>query len=123
MSQEKKTILIADDDPGILDALKIMLEEVGGYQVDTTMFGESVLQKNDDLPDLILLDLWMSGIDGREICEKLKSNEDTKHIPVMIFSANKDIKHIANSVGADDYLPKPFQMKELLAKVEKHLNK
>ncbi|UII31118.1 response regulator [Fulvivirga ulvae] len=117
MQEEKKRILVADDDPSILDVLEIMLAEIGGYQVETTANGKSVLELKDDLPDLILLDLWMSGMDGREICTKLKSQDTTRAIPVIIFSANRDIQTIAETAGADDYIAKPFQMNELLEKV------
>lgn len=118
MTEEKKRILVADDDPSILDVLQIMLAEVGGYHVETSTNGKSVLELEDNLPDLILLDLWMSGMDGREICEKLKSDERTKNVPVIIFSANRDIQTIAETAGADDYIAKPFQMNELLEKVK-----
>lgn len=118
MTEEKKRILVADDDPSILDVLQIMLAEVGGYHVETSTNGKSVLELEDNLPDLILLDLWMSGMDGREICEKLKSDEKTKNVPVIIFSANRDIQTIAKTAGADDYIAKPFQMNELLEKVK-----
>lgn len=117
MSEEKKRILVADDDPSILDVLEIMLAEIGGYLVETTASGNSVLELEGNLPDLILLDLWMSGMDGREICTKLKSQDNTKTIPVIIFSANRDIQTIAETAGADDYIAKPFQMNELLEKV------
>ncbi|GAA0194156.1 hypothetical protein GCM10009122_57420 [Fulvivirga kasyanovii] len=117
MSEEKKRILVADDDPSILDVLEIMLVEIGGYQVETTANGNSVLELGDNLPDLILLDLWMSGMDGREICTQLKSQATTRAIPVIIFSANRDIQTIAETAGADDYIAKPFQMNELLEKV------
>ncbi|ELR71126.1 response regulator receiver modulated metal dependent phosphohydrolase [Fulvivirga imtechensis AK7] len=109
--------MVADDDPGILDVMKIMLEDVGGYEVETTTDGESVLEIQHDYPDLILLDLWMSGINGSEVCKTLKNNEETKAIPVIIFSANRDVGIISKSVAADDYIAKPFQMSDLLAKV------
>lgn len=111
--------MVADDDPGILDVLNIMLAEIGGYDVTTTSNGQSVMDLREDYPDLFLLDLWMSGIDGREVCQHLKSSDKTKHIPVIIFSANRDVKTIAEAVGADDHLAKPFQMTELLDKVKR----
>lgn len=115
----RKKILVADDDPSILEVMKIMLEQVGGYKVTTTTDGESVLDLRNELPDLVLLDLWMSGSDGSEICKSLKSNERTKNLPVIIFSANRDVDIISKSAGADDYLAKPFQMDDLLEKVER----
>lgn len=114
----KKRVLVADDDPSILDVIYIMLTEVGGYEVTTTANGESLLNMSGELPDLILLDLWMSGMDGTQICKALKANEETKSIPIIIFSANRDIKNIAESVGADGFVAKPFQMDELLEKIK-----
>lgn len=116
---EKKKILIADDDYDILDAMKIMLQEMGGYDVHVTTDGHSVLDCNNLEPDLIFLDLWMCGVNGKDICKALKSCTRTKHIPVIIFSANSDIKVVAEKAGADDYLPKPFAMRELLAKTNR----
>ena len=81
----KKKIMVADDDAGIVDALKILLEEFD-FEVDTTMNGNTVHDVKDEMPDLILLDLWMSGMDGRDICRHLKSQEGTKHIPIIIVS-------------------------------------
>lgn len=120
MSEDRKKILVADDDPSILDVLKLMLEQVGGYEVITTPDGESVLElrtTTDKLPDLILLDLWMSGIDGRDVCKSLKSDDKTKDLPLIIFSANRDVEMISREAGADDFIAKPFQMDDLLEKV------
>ena len=61
-------ILIAEDDPGILDAMEIMLD-INGYEVQTTDNGASVLAMKNDFPDLLLLDIWMSGMDGKAICK------------------------------------------------------
>ena len=71
-----------------------------------------------ELPDLLLLDIWMSGEDGRDICKKLKQSELTKNIPVIMVSASKDIKESALAAGADDFLAKPFEMNELLGKIK-----
>jgi DNA-binding response OmpR family regulator len=121
MGDTKKKILVADDNPAILDALKIMLEEKG-YEVETTVDGATAQDMHDNLPDLLLLDIWMSGIDGRDICKHLKSAAATKHIPVIMVSATKDIEHIAKDSGADDFISKPFQMEHLMAMVAKYVN-
>ncbi len=118
---DKKKILVADDDQGIVDAIKLMLETVG-YDVATTVDGETVLKLKEELPDLLLLDIWMSGQDGRDICRYLKGREDTKRIPVIMISANKDTETIAKQVGADDFVSKPFEMDELLEKIERLVN-
>ena len=109
--------MIADDDPGIVDAIELLLE-FEGYQVSTTIDGSTVLDMKMELPDLLLLDIWMSGEDGRDICKKLKQSELTKNIPVIMVSASKDIKESALAAGADDFLAKPFEMNELLGKIK-----
>ena|ERR1017187_9044065 len=122
MGDTKKKILVADDNPAILDALKIMLEEEG-YEVETTVDGATAQDMKGHLPDLLLLDIWMSGIDGRDICKHLKSAAATKHIPVTMISATKDIEQIAKDSGADDFISKPFQMENLLAIVAKYVSR
>lgn len=117
MKKKAKKILIADDDPAIVDALQFMLEETG-YEVITTLSGEAVPKMFEQKPDLLLLDIWMSGQDGREICRKLKSQASTGKIPIMMISANKDTEEIAKVSGANDFLSKPFEMDELLKKVD-----
>src|SRR5665213_268274 len=107
MVKTKKKILVADDNPAILDALKIMLEEEG-YEVETTEDGAAAQNMQQPLPDLLLLDVWMSGIDGRDVCKHLKSVAATKHVPVIIVSATKDIEEIARAAGADGFISKPF---------------
>lgn len=111
----KKTVLVVDDNQGILDVMKLMLEQ-GGFSVDVNLDGSGVLKLTAPLPDLIFLDLRMSGHDGSVLCSGLKADKVTKHIPVVILSANGNIKKIASDCGADSYLTKPFQMKEMLEK-------
>ena len=112
-----KKVLIADDDPGIVDAIEMLLE-FEGYAVTSTVDGATVLNLKNDLPDLLLLDIWMSGEDGRDICKKLKEDDTKKHIPVIMISASKDIRESAMAAGADDFLAKPFEINELLSKIK-----
>lgn len=116
----KKKVLIADDDIGILEAMQIMLEDAG-YEVTTTVDGKSVLDMKGDLPDVLLLDIWMSGIDGTNICKYLKSQKRTKHIPIIMCSANRETQKLTKECGAEDFLTKPFEMNDLLAKVNKYV--
>ena len=109
--------MIADDDPGIVDAVEMLLE-FEGYEVMSTVDGTTVLDMKGELPDLLLLDIWMSGEDGRDICRKLKHEPITKDIPVIMISASRDIEASALVAGADDFLAKPFEMDELLKKIE-----
>ena len=68
---QQKKIMIADDDAAIVDVIELILS-FEGYTVRSTLKGETLMDMNDNFPDLILLDIWMSGWDGREICKKLK---------------------------------------------------
>jgi len=114
--------MIADDDPGILDAVGIILE-FEGYEVKSTLNGLTILNMEDNFPDLLLLDIWMSGADGREICRTLKQQPATCKIPIVLISASKDIEQSAMDAGADDFLEKPFEMDVLLQKIENQLKK
>lgn len=108
--------MIADDDPGIVDAVEMLLE-FEGYEVTSTVDGLTVLEMKEDLPDLLLLDIWMSGEDGRDICKKFKEDKLTRNIPVIMISASHDVRESAMIAGANDFLAKPFDMNDLLKKV------
>jgi DNA-binding response OmpR family regulator len=116
---EQKKVLVVDDDAGMRDATRRLLEHVG-YMALTAEDGRVGQLVIDWKPDAILLDIWMSGLDGREVCRLLKGNEATKSIPIIMFSANSDVEYIAKESGADDFIEKPFDMKTLVAKIEKH---
>ncbi|MDB5199410.1 MAG: response regulator [Chitinophagaceae bacterium] len=111
-------ILVVDDDQSILDAMEIALS-LQDYEVDTTTKGEETFSKIKSFkPDLIFMDVYLSGMDGREICKQIKENENTRHIPVIIFSANKSMKEVFEESGANDFIGKPFNMDELYEKVK-----
>ena len=111
--------MIADDDAAIVDVMELILS-FEGYEVKSTMKGETLLELKDNFPDLILLDIWLSGWDGREICKKLKQNTDSNTI-IILTSASKDIELAAIESGADDFIAKPFDIDYLIRKVKKHL--
>ncbi len=116
--QKHKKILVVDDDTGILLAVQMLLEDEG-YAVIVSDKGdmiEQVVQENH--PDLLLLDMLLSGKDGREITRHLKSQTTTCSIPIILFSAHPSLYREASAAGADDYLAKPFKIEELLAKIE-----
>jgi DNA-binding response OmpR family regulator len=114
----KKRILITDDDEGVQDIFKLIFERAG---YDVEIHGEAVpiLENNYNYPDLFLLDRQLSGQDGLKVCRFLKSQAVTKHIPVIIVSATPGIGKLAKEAGADDFIEKPFQMKDLLTVVAK----
>ncbi len=116
-----KKILAVDDDLYILDALTELLK-YSGYDIYTTPNGDEVFNKIDEhVPDLILLDVMLSGFDGREICKALKTNTKTKNIPVIMISATPNISDSVKHSGANDYIAKPFDISALLDKIEKQL--
>jgi DNA-binding response OmpR family regulator len=118
-----KTILVVDDDPDILDAIQWMLEDAG-YDVHTAEKGdyaENLRDDNGGLPDLIILDVLLSGKDGRAICKLLKSRPDTRRIPIVMVSAHPSAAGSVRAVGADDFVAKPFDIDVLLDAVRRHL--
>jgi light-regulated signal transduction histidine kinase (bacteriophytochrome) len=120
---EKGTILIVDDTPTNLEVLFDFLSNAG-FRVLFAEDGESALEKaHYALPDLILLDILMPGIDGFETCRRLKQSESTQAIPVIFLTALTETvdKVKGFSLGAVDFITKPLQYEEVLARVETHL--
>jgi diguanylate cyclase (GGDEF)-like protein len=120
---ERSTILVIDDN---ITNLKVASEhlKIAGYEVLTARDGESGIKRSQlAQPDLILLDVQMSGIDGFETCQRLKTNSQTKDIPVIFMTVltNVEDKLKGFAAGGVDYVPKPFQVEELLARVNTHL--
>lgn len=121
MQNAAKRILVVDDEPDILEFLEVILEEEG-YTVVTSDKGEYLEQlHNGGLPHLILLDVLLSGKDGREIVKYLKNQQETRHIPVIMFSAHPSAEETARQAGADDFLAKPFNIDVLLEKITHYL--
>ena len=115
----KKRIMIIEDDQGILDVMKSILD-IHGYDVALQSAIPSGKTINNP-PDLFILDLWLGRSDGRKICRLLKKGEKTKHIPIMLVSAVTGLSKYAQDCGADDFLEKPFEIKDLVSKVKKLL--
>jgi DNA-binding response OmpR family regulator len=120
MQHTGKKLLVVEDDPDILQFLQLVLEDEG-YDVRVCTKGQDLEQLHKgELPDLILLDIFLSGRDGREIVRELKSQAETRHIPVIMSSAHPKAGPTARAAGADDFLAKPFNIDELLAMVAKY---
>jgi DNA-binding response OmpR family regulator len=115
----KKKILVADDNLAILDAIEQILE-AEDYEVETVVDGQTIQEVRKYMPDLVLLDIWMADVDGRDICKHLKSTEATKRIPIIIISADRQTRTIAKESGADDFIIKPFELDDLIAMVKKY---
>jgi two-component system alkaline phosphatase synthesis response regulator PhoP len=119
----KQRILLVDDDKDILQALAIFFEEEG-FLVFTCSNGLEVQTSAEKhTPDIILLDLLLSGTDGGKITSVLKKSAKTKDIPVIIISAHPKAKRKALESGADDFIAKPFDLDFLLEKVGSSLKK
>ncbi len=115
-------ILVVDDDIDILSVMEILLS-MKGFEVEVTSKGENTFPKIESFkPDLILLDVLISGHDGRAICKQLKSNKSTRHIPIIMFSAHPGAAATISDYGADDFIAKPFDVNNLMQKVNNQLN-
>jgi two-component system alkaline phosphatase synthesis response regulator PhoP len=114
-----KRILLVDDSPVIADAVRDALEPFG-YQIAWVEDGADVpaaLERR--MPDLVILDVMMPGVDGYEVCRRLRADSTTAHLPIIMLTARAEEadKVVGLELGADDYLAKPFGERELLARV------
>ncbi len=122
MQTRQHKILVVDDEPDILEFLQELLE-LEGYSVSTTKKSDYLeTLSNGGMPELILLDVFLSGKDGRDIVKHLKSQQATRHIPVIMFSAHPSAEETALAAGADAFIAKPFEIDELLAKIIHYLS-
>lgn len=117
---KRKRILVIEDEPDIRELIAYNLSREG-YQVSEAEDGESGLDKaRRELPDLVLLDLMLPRLSGVEVCRRLKSEAQTQGLPVIMVTAKGDEDDVVSGfdTGADDYIPKPFSPKVLLARVK-----
>ena len=118
---ETKSILVVDDDSGIGEMLKTLLEF---YKYDVTVTPrpeeteQLIVEKGIDL---VLLDMLISGVNGTDVCEKLRENEETKDTPVLMMSALHDAGKKCREAGANDFIAKPFEMEDLIEKINEVL--
>ncbi len=118
-----KKILFVEDEPDQVMVIKMRLE-ASGYEVITANDGLTGLKYVEDKrPDLVLLDIIMPGMDGIEVCKRLKANEKTKHIPVIAVTASgeEDLEKRCIEAGCSNVIKKPYDSKELLENIEWHL--
>lgn len=115
---EAKKVLIVDDDVAILDSLGLILD-FEGYDVSSFERGSEALKcvETECKPDAIIIDMWLSEEDGRDICRKIKCNQNTKNIPVIIMSASRGLEHTALESGADAFIAKPFEVDHVVTKL------
>lgn len=126
---DKKLILLVDDDPDFVEAVKVIVEN-GGYDVNVAYDGKEGLEAvAAQTPDLIVLDVMMPVMNGHEACAQLKGNDSTKEIPIILLTAVAD--RVTTSTythrdmlesEAEDYMPKPVEPDELLDRIKSWLN-
>ncbi len=119
----KRHILVVDDEIGALTLIGIMLER-GGFEVLKARDAKTALEVLDEtVPDLIILDVMMPGMNGIDLCQVIRQREATSKTPVLILSARGDAESIIRGIdaGANDYLPKPILHHDLVSKVRSML--
>lgn len=117
--ETRKKILVADDDNDLLQLVKFQLQKEG-FIVQLSLNGRGITRMAaQEHPDVILLDITMDGISGDDICKKLKSDNATASIPVIMFSANDNIEQVMTNCGANDFLRKPFNAKSITDKINR----
>jgi len=117
-----KKILVVDDDIDILTLVKMTLT-MNGFNTEVLSHWEGIdnlIEKFN--PDLILLDVSLGGADGREICRRLKSQDDTRHIPVILFSANIEMEKSIENCNAQAFISKPYDLKYFLQTINSNIN-
>lgn len=111
-------LLIVDDSADLLEAMKMILSQ-NGYIVKTLPDWNNVYKEIIDFePDLVILDIFLAGKDGREICKELRNSIVSKYLCIMVFSASPKALENYKSFGADGYLEKPFGINSLIEKIE-----
>jgi DNA-binding NtrC family response regulator len=117
----QKTILIYDDDLEILTVCKAILG-YENYRVETLANCDNIINDIKKIqPDIILMDLWIPKIGGENAIKLMHENEETKHIPVILFSANDEIEKISKRIDANGFLKKPFDISEFKKTIESNI--
>lgn len=119
-SDTREKILIVDDEMSTLMPLKRSLESENYAVVEAYDGHEAIKKANEEIPDLIILDLMLPGMDGIEVCQHLKTDTQTEKIPIIMLTAKDNINDKVEGlqIGADDYVTKPFVLKELKARIK-----
>ena len=125
IDRDKKTILVVDDEKNIRDLLVFNLQNEGYNTLEAGDGIQAVDIALKESPDLILLDVMLPKLDGKSVCKKLRYSLNMSNIPILMISA-KDTetdKIVGLEIGADDYITKPFQIREVIARVKANLRK
>ena len=113
-------ILVVEDDPQVARLIALVLER-HGRKCEIVADGQSALRRAKELqPAMIFADLTIKGMTGDKLCTALKSQDDTRHIPYVVLSGDRDLAQKARQCGADDYMGKPFEFPDLIRLVDKY---
>ena len=113
-------ILVVEDDPQVARLIALVLQR-NGYESKVVADGQSALEcARSAKPSMIIADLTIKGMGGEALCSTLKSHEETKIIPYVVVSGDRDIAEKARICGADDYMGKPFEFNDLIRLVDKY---
>ena len=115
-------ILVIDDDPDIGVMIKMMLEYKGYFVSVAVRADQAEEMIVEESFDLLIMDMLLSGTNGIDLCSDLKKNPKTAHLPVIMISAHPNAKEICLQAGADEFIAKPFDMQEILSKIQQLVN-
>jgi len=121
----KSTVMIVEDEPGIARMIQVLLE-ARGFSTVVCHTGEEALRRMAEHPiDLVLLDVMMPGMDGYEVCRRLRADPQWRHVPVVMLTAKDTTRDmvLGLEIGADDYITKPFNLEYLLFSIKRVLEK
>jgi len=121
----KQNILVVDDEEDILELVTYNLSKEGYHVLRATSGEEALAAAKSKIPDLVVLDLMLPGMDGLEVCKVLKGTPETRHIPIVVLTAKGEEPDIVTGLelGADDYVTKPFSPRVLVARVRAALRR
>lgn len=118
-----KRILVLDDDIGVLEAIETALQ-YEGFIVKTMGRTYNIFKDVKEFnPDVIIVDYILDGMNGAELCRRIKTNSETRHLPVIIISAHQPTVDLVRTFGCDQFISKPFGLAELQQGIKKVLNK
>ncbi|HEX6171019.1 MAG TPA: response regulator [Chitinophagaceae bacterium] len=115
--KEKALILVLDDDPDICIMIKMVLDYYGYDAMDAENEETATRIISSNHVDLLIMDMLLSGVDGTDICRRLKLDKQTSSIPILMFSAHPTAKETCLAAGADDFISKPFEMNDMMEKI------
>ena len=115
--KEKALILVLDDDPDICIMIKMVLDYYGYDAMDAENEEAATKIISSNHVDLLIMDMLLSGVDGTDICRRLKLDKETSSIPILMFSAHPTAKETCLAAGADDFISKPFEMNDMMEKI------